>query len=107
MTYLKRASDWVAGHAAAIVATMALFWLLNVVIFASLFFQRPHTLQQWLLFFVTIWFQGVSLPLIAKVTNLQGDRTEKIQRETHDAVMQELAELKQLHRELHPHEGGQ
>lgn len=103
---MKRVNRWVAEHLASVLAAMALFWVLNIVIFATLFFQRPHTIQQWLLFFVSIWFQGISLPVLALVSNLQGDRMERIQRETHDTVMAEFAEIKQMHKELHPQEGG-
>ena len=97
---MRRLNQWIANHLANALASMILFWLLNVVVFTTLAFQRPHGAQHWILFFVSIWFQGVSLPVLGFVGKLQGDRSERLLRETHDAVMAELADLKQLHADL-------
>lgn len=76
------------------------FWTLTLLIALALLLERPAGAQGWVLFVVSIFFQGVALPVLAFVSNQQGDRTERVLRETHDAVLQELAEIKQLHAEL-------
>ena len=112
---MKRFNDWLAGIMSRALSSMVLFWLLVVLTWGSVLLQRPDGAQGWDLFLVSIFFQAVALPVINYTTAKQGDRTEALVRETHDAVMDELAslrrmnavqaeeiaELKAIHRELH------
>lgn len=97
---MRRFNDWLADKLAAALSTMWLFWALTLLVFAALLAQTPNGAQGWILFWVSIFFQGVALPVLAFVSNKQGDRMERVLRETHDAVLQELTEVKQMHAEL-------
>ena len=96
---MKRFNDWLADRFAAWLSTMALFWALTLLIVLALILQRPSGAQGWVLFVVSVFFQGVALPVLAFVSNKQGDRMENLLRETHDAAMNDLEELRQLHEE--------
>jgi hypothetical protein len=52
------------------------------------------------MFVISAGFQAVALPVLAFVSNMQGDRAEKIARETHDAVMKELKILREQNEHL-------
>ena len=96
---IARFNDWLAAHMALGLSSMWTFWTLTLLIAAALLLQRPTGAQGWVLFVVSIFFQGVALPVLAFVSNQQGDRTEGILRETHDTVMKELEDLRALHAE--------
>ena len=76
---------------------MWLFWGLTLLVLLALALQRPSGAQGWILFWVSIFFQGVALPVLAFVSNKQGDRMERVLRETHDSVLTELSEIKAMH----------
>jgi len=96
---IRRMNAWLAERMANMLSSMWLFWGLTILIWATVILQRPSGPQGWILFLVSVFFQGVSLPVLAFVSNIQGDRTEKLLRETHDAVMSELTELRRMHEE--------
>ena len=76
---------------------MWLFWGLTLLVLLALALQRPSGAQGWILFWVSIFFQGVALPVLAFVSNKQGERMERVLRETHDSVLAELSEIKAMH----------
>jgi CBS domain containing-hemolysin-like protein len=105
---VKRFNDWLGDKLAYWLSTMPCFYLISVAILATLFFQRPQGLQAWLLFWVTVFFQGVALPVLGYVSRKSGEKQEQVLNETHDAVMEELRMVKeelvlakQERRELH------
>ena len=80
-------------------ATMFLFWFLTALDVAGAIVDPPQNIQAWLLWGVSIFFQSVALPVLALVSNRQGDRMEAKIDATHTAAMDELAEIKKLHAE--------
>jgi uncharacterized membrane protein len=95
---LKRFNDWIGDLLAnKVLSTMLCFYVVSLAILITLFFDRPTTIQGWLLFWVTVFFQGVALPLLGYVSKKSGEKQEKLLQETHDAVM---AEMKILRAEL-------
>lgn len=86
---------------ALFLATMVCFWIVTIMVLVPLFFQRPDSLVGWVQYIVQSFFQGVSLPVLAFVSKIQGDRQERVLNETHDQVMAELAEMKEIHKEIH------
>ncbi len=91
---MKRMNDWLANRMALWLSSMGMFWALTLLILLALALQRPSGAQGWVLFVVSIFFQGVALPVLAFVSNQQGDRTERVLRDTHDGVLSELAAAK-------------
>jgi hypothetical protein len=98
---LNHFNDWVADKLASFMATMFLFWFLTALDIVGAIVDPPANVQGWLLWGVSILFQSVALPVLALVSNKQGERMERVLRETHDAAMNELKEIKEMHRELH------
>jgi hypothetical protein len=94
---VRSLNNRIAGKLAAWLCSMWLFWLLTILIWATVFFQRPEGAQGWILFLVSVFFQGVALPVLGFVSNQQGERTERVLQETHDKVLSEFAELKEMH----------
>lgn len=80
---------------AAIMSSMWLFWLLSIIILIAGIMQPPETPYTFVMFVISAGFQAIALPVLAFVSNLQGDRAEKIAKETHDAVMKELSILRE------------
>lgn len=76
---------------------MALFYVLNILIIISVILQPPTTVEGWLLVAVSVYFQGVALPVLSFVSNFQGDRLEKKVDETFSLLMEEFNELKKTH----------
>lgn len=93
---MKKFNDWLGDKLAFWLATMACFWLIFALVIVPLFFQRPHDLVGWVQYIVQSFFQGVALPVLAFVSRIQGDRQERILKETHDAEMEEIQELKEI-----------
>ncbi|PWI57383.1 hypothetical protein [Sulfoacidibacillus thermotolerans] len=92
-------NDWLADHMSLWLSSMWLFWGLTVLILFALALQRPIGAQGWILFIVSVFFQGVALPVLAFVSTKQGDRMESVLQQTHDATLAELEELKAMHKE--------
>jgi hypothetical protein len=95
MDMMKRFNDWLGDQLAYWLSTMGCFYLISIAILATLFFQRPEGVQAWLMFWVTVFFQGVALPVLGYVSRKAGEKQEQILNETHDAVMEELALVKE------------
>jgi hypothetical protein len=92
---MKRINDWLGDQLAYWLSTMGCFYLISIAILATLFIQRPEGVQAWLMFWVTVFFQGVALPVLGYVARKAGEKQEQILSETHDAVMEELALVKE------------
>lgn len=73
---------------------MEAFWILVVLTWGSVAISRPAGAQGWDLFLVSIFFQGAALPILGLVSQKQGDRMERVMRETHDAAMEEVGLLR-------------
>lgn len=93
---MKRFNDWLGDKLAFWLSTMGCFYLISIAILATLFFQRPEGVQAWLLFWVTVFFQGVALPVLGYVARKSGEKQEQVLNETHDAVMEELVLVREL-----------
>lgn len=86
-----------ASVLAKILSSMTLFYILNILIIISVILQHPTNVEGWLLVAVSVYFQGVALPVLSFVSNFQGDRLEKKVDETLSILMDELNELRKIH----------
>ncbi len=89
-------NDRIANILTNALSNMWLFWILNVLIWTAILIQHPRSLEDWLLAIISVWFQGVSLVVINRTSQKQGDRVEGVLREIHDAVMTELTEIRRM-----------
>jgi hypothetical protein len=79
-------------------STMAMFYAITFLVLLPLHWQRPVGMVAWAQYLVSVFFQGVALPVLAFVAKQEGDRTTRLLQETHDATMKELGVLRQLHK---------
>ncbi len=75
---------------------MWLFWFLTILIWSTVLFERPRGAQGWILFLVSVFFQGVGLVVINYTSAKQGRMTIALLQETHDTVMNELRDMKKM-----------
>lgn len=66
-----------------------------------LFFQLPHTVIEWQNWLSQTCIQLIALAVLQKGTKVEGARQSTIIRETHDATLSELSEIKDMHRDQH------
>ncbi|MDR0463173.1 MAG: hypothetical protein LBG64_03065 [Pseudomonadales bacterium] len=88
-------NGWLADKLAGILSSMWLFWLLSVVIIVAAFIQPPVGAYQWVMFVISAAFQAVALPVLAFVSNIQGDKQTKIIMQTNRLAMEELKLIKE------------
>lgn len=89
-----RFNDWLADHLAVWLSTMAMFYGVTFLVIAPLFFQKPSNLVGWMQYIISVFFQGVALPVLGYTAKKSGDEQAKLLRETHDVVMDELTSIK-------------
>ena len=77
-------------------ATMIVFYAITFLTLSILFFQAPKTPLEWIQYAIQCFFQGVALPVLAFVAKISGERQEKLLQETHDIVMREIKDIKNL-----------
>jgi hypothetical protein len=93
----KKINDSIVDKLAYGLSTMAMFYGVAFLVIAPLFFQRPANLVGWMQYLISVFFQGVALPVLGYVSRKAGEKQEKLLQETHDAVMKELAFIKEQH----------
>jgi hypothetical protein len=103
---MQKFNNWLGDKMAFWLATMACFWIVTVLVIMPLFWQRPHTLVEWMQYLISVFFQGIALPVLGYVARVAGDKQERLLKETHDTVMLELAEMKEIINLLNNSNGG-
>ena len=93
---MKKLNDIVGDKLAYWLSTMAMFYGISFLVIAPLFFATPTGLVAWLQYIVSVFFQGVALPVLGYVSRKGGEKQEKLLNETHDATMQEVTQLKEI-----------
>jgi hypothetical protein len=71
-----------------------MFYGITFLVIAPLFFQRPTNLVTWMQYIVSVFFQGVALPVLGYTSKKSGEVQAQLLRETHDTVMNELDYIK-------------
>jgi len=85
---------FLAGKLADWLSTMAMFYGVAFLVLLPLVWQRPASLVGWAQYLISVFFQGVALPILGFVAKKEGERNSQILQETHDMVMSELAIVK-------------
>lgn len=96
MKRLWKIDNRISGFLAGCLSSMVCFWIVSGLVFAILFWQVPKSPLEWVMYVVQTVFQGIALPVLAIVSKREGAKQSKVLKETHDAVMNELALIKQL-----------
>ena len=95
-SWVTKLNECLAVKGTLIFGTMGVTYLFFLYGFLPILF--PGQMDKFLYWSNTI--QLWSLPLLMVGTNLLGRAAEKRSKETHDAVMRELKEIKQEHQEI-------
>ncbi len=88
-----KAASWLSN----VLSSMWLFWFLAVVLVIVGIIYPADNPYTFVMFWVSAVFQAIALPVLAFVSNIQGDKQEEITRATHENVLQEL---KMIRKEL-------
>lgn len=92
---MRKFSDWLGGKLAYGLSTMECFYLITILVMLPLIWQRPNGVVPWMQYCISVFFQGVALPVLGYVSRKAGESSEKITLETHDTVMAEMAMIKE------------
>ncbi|MCL2492373.1 MAG: hypothetical protein FWE87_06505 [Coriobacteriia bacterium] len=99
-SFVARANDLIANKAALMLSSMWMFWVIMIVLAIAYGMQPPKGAYEIVIFFVGAGFQAIALPVLAFVSNIQGDRQEakldKMQKDIH----KELRLIKKLIKEV-------
>lgn len=97
---MNKFNNLVANKLSIIMSSMWLFWALAIVLVVIGIVHPMDNPYNMVMYWISAFFQAIALPVLAFVSNLQGDRAEKIAKDTNRAVMQELKLLKEQNEEL-------
>ena len=92
---VKQFNDWLGDRLSYWLSTMAMFYIITILVMAPLLFQRPQGLVGWMQYAIAVFFQGAALPVLGYVARKAGERQEQVLNETHDTVMAQLALIKE------------
>lgn len=59
-------------------SSMTMFWIITLLVITPLFFTQPVGLVGWMQYVVSVFFQGVALPVLGYTAKLSGKRTDQI-----------------------------
>jgi len=93
---ITRINNAIADKTAVILSSMWLFWILLVAIIAAYVIQPPKGAFDISLFFISTAFQGLALPVLAFVSNIQGDRQQAQLDHMQKEIHKELKLIKEL-----------
>lgn len=94
---IKRINEWLALRITLLLGTMWCAYAFIVLCLGPIF--APKLMNE--ILYVSNCFQLVFLPLLMVGQNLLGRNAEKRAQQDHEAIMAELAEVKQIHAETH------
>ena len=78
-----------------VLSSMWLFWLLAIALIVAAIMEPPNTPYTFVMFVISAAFQAVALPVLALTSSIQGDRMEKVTKETHAMTIEELRLVKE------------
>jgi hypothetical protein len=92
---VKKLNSKVAEWLSNVLSSMWLFWLLSIVL-VTIGIAYPATdPYTFVMFWISAVFQAIALPVLAFVSNIQGERQEKLLESTHALVIEELRLIKE------------
>ena len=97
--FYTKFNDYVGNKFSFALSTMEMFWIVLIIVLLPLLWQRPDSMIAWVQYVSTAVLQAVALPLLGYTTKKSGESQEKIIMETHDILMSELLEAKELRKQ--------
>jgi len=59
-------------------SSMTMFWVISLLVIIPLFFNQPSGVVAWMQYIVSVFFQGVALPVLGYIAKISGSRTDAI-----------------------------
>jgi len=87
-------NEWLVNTLATSLSSISFVYICIIIDVTELLLQPPQTIQEWCTFLSQTVIQLVALPVLAFVSKLEGAKSERILRETHD-------EACEIHKETH------
>lgn len=78
-------------------SSMQMFYIVFFCVVLPLLVEHPSSLIAWIQYLSTAILQAVALPLLGFTTKKSGDAQEKVIKESHDILINQFVELKNLH----------
>ncbi len=88
---MNKFNDMVAKITAKVLGSMWLFWILVVVLAVLWIMDPPRDGFEIALFVISTAFQAIALPVLAFVSNQQGDKAARVAKETLSSVKGDIA----------------
>jgi len=82
---LKSSQEKFAIFLSDSLSSMTMFWIITLLVIIPLFFSQPSGTVAWMQYIVSVFFQGVALPVLGYIAKISGSRT--------DAIISKIAEL--------------
>ena len=78
MKKLNLLMDNLAEKLSNALSSMIMFWIITLLVIIPLFWNQPKDLVSWMQYIVSVFFQGVALPVLGYTAKLSGKRTDEI-----------------------------
>ncbi len=98
--FIEKFNAFCANRLSIILSSMWLFWALAIVLLVLGIINPMGTVFDFVMYWISAVFQAIALPVLAFVSNIQGEKQQKVMKETHDAVVKEMRLLRQENAEL-------
>ena len=59
-------------------SSMIMFWIIALMVIIPLYFNQPTNLVGWIQYIISVFFQGVALPVLGYTSKLSGKRTDEV-----------------------------
>lgn len=59
-------------------SSMTMFWIIALLVIVPLFWVQPKDAVSWMQYIVSVFFQGVALPVLGYTSKLSGKRTDEV-----------------------------
>ena len=97
MKNLNKWIDKICISISDLLGTNFCIFIFILIAFVPLYYQTPTTISAWQNWLSQTCIQLVALAVLQKGTKIEGNRTYNMQKETHDTVMNEFSEIKEMH----------
>jgi len=65
-------------------SSITMFWIISFLVLVPLFFTQPKGLVGWMQYIVSVFFQGVALPVLAYTSKMSGKQTDMVIKKIED-----------------------
>jgi len=98
MLNIKTINELIAKYITLMVGTMWCVYAFAILVIIPLFFPATQTI---VMYISSSFLQLILLPLIMVGQDILNRKSEKRAEEDHETLLEELSEIKELHKDLH------